>query len=115
MSSQSHPYPALNTFVGLNRLCGVVSGAAGVIGFLFAMASSDLQLGLISVFGGLGATVSFFASAELILLVLRAKAELTDIREYAAELSAFSVRKSDSVSADRSQSAAPTDESDQSQ
>jgi hypothetical protein len=91
MSQPSHPYPALNALIGINGLCAVLCGAAGAIGFLVALASSDLLTGMISVLGGLTATVSFIASAELIVLLLRAKAELTDIREYVAGLSSSAI------------------------
>ena len=77
MSQPSHPYPALNTLIGINRLCAILSFAAGAIGLVVALVSSDLQTGMISVLGALIASVSFIASAELIELLLRAKAELT--------------------------------------
>ena len=93
MSQPSHPYPALNALIGINRLCAILSFAAGAIGLLVALFSSDLQTGMISVFGGLIATVSFTASAELIVLLLRAEAELTDIREYVAGLSSSAIAR----------------------
>ncbi len=94
MPQLSHPYPALNALIGINRLCAILSFTVGTIGLLVALVSTDLHTGMISVFGGLIATVWFIASAELIVLLLRAKADLTDIREYVAGLSSSAIATS---------------------